>query len=111
MAVNPRLPGLAYCLGQALLVIQRQPQEACTVFEEGIRCDPGNAGLYITLDAAMDAQNVPAADRAVRLERYPSGAAMPDKLARLLIDTLRKAGRAADADRLEQRHHFFAIEH
>ena len=110
MAANPHLPGLAYCLGQALLVGKGLPEEASAVFEEGIRCDPGNAGLYIALDAAMGARNIPAANRAAMLERYPCAAAMPDKLAKLLIDTLRKAGRAGDADRLERQHHFVARE-
>jgi len=110
MEANPRLPGIAYCLGQALFVALGQPAAACAVFEEGIRNDPGNAGLHMALDAALEAQKIPAAERAAKLERYPADRIMPDKLAELRIDTLRKAGRDADADRLKASHHFFAVE-
>ena len=107
---NPQLPGPAYCLGQALFMVKHLPEAATEVLEQGIRGDPANDGLYTALNAVLEARHMAVADRVAMLERFPRTAEMPDKFARLLIDTLRAAGRGDDADKLEREHRFFAKE-
>ena len=68
----PHLPVLDADIGEALLEVKHDPQQALASFREGIRNDPENAALYVGLDEAMSLTGASAAERAGALAQYPS---------------------------------------
>lgn len=90
--LNPQIPVLHASLGLALLHTKDNPEQALTVFREGLRSDPQNVQLYTGIDQALSILQSPAKDRAHALERYPDGADMPSKLVYELILNLAESG-------------------
>jgi tetratricopeptide (TPR) repeat protein len=90
--LNPVIPVLHASLGRALLHAKDNPQQALTVFDEGLRSDPQNVELYIGIDQALSILQHPAKERAAALQRYPDLANMPSKLVYELILNLAEAG-------------------
>ncbi len=90
--LNPHIPVLHASLGLALLHTKDNPEQALTVFREGLRSDPQNVQLYTGIDQALSILQSPAKDRAHALERYPDGADMPSKLVYELILNLAESG-------------------
>jgi len=90
--INPQIPVLHASLGRALLHVKNDPQQALTVFQEGLRSDPANVELYTGLDQALSILGRPARERVEGLERYPDRAHMPSPLTYELILNLAEAG-------------------
>lgn len=109
-ALNPRLPALHYSLGRALFEVKHKPAEAAAVYEEGLKNDASNPGLYLGWNDVMKADGKSAAERAAMMKRYPNHAAMPEPLVRTLVATLREAGETAEADAWIQSHFFSRAE-
>jgi tetratricopeptide (TPR) repeat protein len=108
--LNPKIPALHSSLARALFEVQHKSEEAAQIYEEGVKYDPENAGLYIGWNAVLKAQNKPPADRAAMIKRYPLDAAMPENLVRLLITTLREDGKNDEADAWVRTHFFSRAE-
>jgi tetratricopeptide (TPR) repeat protein len=90
--VNPRVPVLHASMGRALLHLKNDPEQAETIFQEGLQNDPANVELYTGLDQALSILGRPARERVAALERYPDRANMPSKLVYELILNLTEAG-------------------
>jgi tetratricopeptide (TPR) repeat protein len=90
--INPQIPVLHASMGRALLRVKNDPQQALTVFQEGLRNDPANVELYTGLDQALSILGSPARERVEGLERYPDRAHMPSHLTYELILNLAEAG-------------------
>jgi tetratricopeptide (TPR) repeat protein len=108
--INPKLPGLHYSLARALFTVEHKPEEAAAIYKEGIEEDPGNSGLYLGLNQLMKSRHEPASARAAMMKRYPSAAAMPEPLVRMLVATLREAGENEEANQWIRTHHFSRAE-
>ena len=89
---NPRIRVLHASLGRALLQVERDPEQALKVFQEGLSVDTRNVELYIGMDQALSILGRPAADRVAALERYPDRANMPSPLVYELILNQAEAG-------------------
>ena len=89
---NPQIPVLHASMGRALLHVKNDPEQALTVFQEGLRSDPSNVELYIGLDQALSILGRPARERVAALESYPDRAKMPSHLVYELILNLTEAG-------------------
>lgn len=105
-ALQPALPALHRSLGYALL-LEGRTQEARAVFEDGIRFDRGNAGVYFGFDSTLALQSAPAAERARVFEAFPDQVGMPTAMVYRLTSLLAQAGRYDDAE-LQLRRPFFA---
>jgi tetratricopeptide (TPR) repeat protein len=90
--VNPQIPVLHASMGRALLHVKDDPQQALTVFEEGLKSDPANVELYTGIDQALSILGKSARERVAVLERYPDRANMPSHLIYELILNLAEAG-------------------
>jgi tetratricopeptide (TPR) repeat protein len=90
--INPQIPVLHASMGRALLHVKNDPQQALTVFQEGLRSDPANVELYTGLDQSLSILGRPARERVEALERYPDRANMPSPLTYELILNLAEAG-------------------
>jgi tetratricopeptide (TPR) repeat protein len=90
--LNPQIPVLHASLGRALLHERNNPEEALTVFQEGLRTDSANVDLYTGVDQALSILGRPAAERAAALDRYPDRANMPTHFVYELILNLSEAG-------------------
>jgi tetratricopeptide (TPR) repeat protein len=89
---NPQIPVLHASMGRALLHVKNDPEQALTVFQEGLRSDPANVELYTGLDQALSLLSRPARERVEALERYRDRANMPSHLTYELILNLAEAG-------------------
>jgi tetratricopeptide (TPR) repeat protein len=89
---NSQIPVLHASLGRALLHTKDNPEQALTVFQEGLRSDPQNVELYTGMDQALSILQRSASDRAQVLERYPDSANLPSELVYELILNLAEAG-------------------
>lgn len=90
--LNPRIKVLHASLGRALLHEKNDPQQALTVFQEGLHNDPKNTALYTGIDQALSILRHPATERVAALEQYPDLASMPTSLVYELILNLVEAG-------------------
>lgn len=90
--LNPQIPVLHASLGRALLHEKNEPEQALTVFQEGLRTDPANVDLYTGMDQALSILGRPARERAAALDRYPDRANMPTRFVYELILNLSEAG-------------------
>jgi tetratricopeptide (TPR) repeat protein len=90
--LNPQIHVLHASLGRALLHEKNDPEQALTVFQEGLHNDPQNLALYTGIDQAMSILQHPAEERVAALERYPDLASMPTSLVYELILNLAEAG-------------------
>jgi tetratricopeptide (TPR) repeat protein len=90
--LNPRVRVLHAILGRALLHERNNPEQALTVFQEGLQVDPQNLALYTGIDQALSILQHPAEERVAALERYPDLANMPTSLVYELILNLTEAG-------------------
>lgn len=90
--VNQQIPALHASLGRVLLHGKENPEQALTVFGEGLRADPRNVELYTGIDQALSILRRPAKERVAALERYPDGAGMPSKLVYEVILNLAESG-------------------
>jgi hypothetical protein len=104
---SPRIATLHRDLGYALLTAGRPAAEARTAFEDGVRNDPLNVGVYLGLDSTMVLMGAGAEDRARALDRFPVADSMPVSLIYKYARLLAEAGRYDDADR-QFRGRFFA---
>jgi tetratricopeptide (TPR) repeat protein len=89
---NPQIPVLHASMGHALLHVKNDPQQAVTVFQEGLVSDPANVELYTGLDQALSILGRPARERVEALQRYPDRADMPSHLIYELILNLAESG-------------------
>ena len=90
--LNPQIRVLHASLGRALLHEKNDPEQALSVFQEGLQNDPKNIALYTGIDQALSIlQQHPAKERATALERYPDPANMPTALVYELIFNLTEA--------------------
>lgn len=105
-ALNPQIPVLHASLGRALLHAKDDPEQALTVFDEGLRFDPQNVELYIGIDQALSILQRPAKERAAALERYPDRDHMPSRLVYELILNLAEAQEFEKATALFHRRFF-----
>jgi len=90
--LNPQIPVLHASLGRALLHEKNDPEQALTVFQEGLRADPANVDLYTGMDQALSILRRPGQERAAALDRYPDRASMPTRFVYELILNLSEAG-------------------
>lgn len=90
--LNSHIPVLHANLGRALLHEKDNPEQALTVFQEGLRTDPDNLELYTGIDQALSILRRPPQERVAALERYPDQAHMPSNLVYELILNLAEAG-------------------
>jgi tetratricopeptide (TPR) repeat protein len=107
--LNTQIPVLHASLGRALLYAKDDPQQALTVFEEGLRSDPQNVELYIGIDQALSLLQRPAKERAAAVEAYPDRDNMPSRLVYELILNLAETGEFEKATALFH-HRFFPRE-
>jgi len=98
--LNPRIPVLHASLGRALLHEKSDPQQALTVFQEGLQTDSHNLALYTGIDQALSILRHPPQERVAAIERYPDLANMPTALVYELILNLAEAGQFEKADGL-----------
>jgi Tfp pilus assembly protein PilF len=98
-AIEPRIPTLHRNLGYALLSAGRPAAEARAAFEDGVRYDSLNTGVYVGLDSTLVLLGAGAADRARALERFPVPDSMPASLVYRFVRLLAAAGRFDDAER------------
>jgi tetratricopeptide (TPR) repeat protein len=89
---NAQIPVLDASLGRALLHAKDNPEQALTVFQEGLRTDSKNVELYTGMDQALSILQRPAQERVAALERYPDRASMPSELVYELILNLAEFG-------------------
>ena len=89
---NPQIPVLHASMGRALLHVKNNPEQALTVFQEGLQSDPVNVELYTGLDQTLSILGRPARERVAALERYPDRSNMPSHLVYELILNLAEAG-------------------
>ena len=97
--IDPRIPTLHRSLGYALLAAGRGPAPAQEAFENGLRYDSLNVGVYVGLDTALVLSGAGAADRARALDRFPVADSMPASLVYKYARLLAEAGRFEDAER------------
>ena len=90
--LNPQIRVLHASLGRALLHGKNDPEQALTVFQEGLHNDPQNLALYTGVDQALSILQHPAKERVAALERYPDLGNMPTSLVYELILNLTEAG-------------------
>jgi tetratricopeptide (TPR) repeat protein len=90
--LNPQIPVLDASLGRALLHVKNNPEQALTVFQEGLRTDNHNVALYTGTDQALSILRHPAQERVAMLEQYPDLANMPTSLVYELILNLTESG-------------------
>jgi tetratricopeptide (TPR) repeat protein len=98
--LNPQIPVLHASLGRALLHEQDDPEKALSVFQEGLRTDPGNIELYTGMDQALSILRRPPQVRVAALERYPDRAHTPSDLVYELILNLVEGGEFEKAEAL-----------
>ena len=98
-AIEPSIPTLHRNLGYALLSAGRPAAEARAAFEDGVRYDSLNTGVYVGLDSTLVLLGASAADRARALERFPLPDSMPASLVYRFVRLLASAGRFDDAER------------
>jgi len=105
--INPGIPVLHADMGRVLLYINRQPEKAAKIFNDGLSVDPRNEALYSGLDDALTDMKRPAAEHVAALEKYPDRATMPVPLVYKLALYRAQAG---DFDAAESEFHnrFFA---
>jgi tetratricopeptide (TPR) repeat protein len=100
----PHLPTLDVDMGDALLKLKVDPQQAQTWFRDGLRDDPDNAEVYSGLDESMSLTGASAAEREAILSQYPSADAadskMPASLTYQLALTRAEAGQFDKAEAL-----------
>ena len=89
---NPQIPVLHASMGRALLHVKNDPQQALTVFQEGLLSDPANVELYAGIDQSLSMLRRPARERVNALHLYPDRANMPSHLTYELILNLAEAG-------------------
>jgi tetratricopeptide (TPR) repeat protein len=106
-ALEPRIATLHRNLGYALLASGRPAAEARAAFEDGVRYDSLNLGVYLGLDSTLVLSGAGAADRARALDRFPAADSMPTSLVYRYARLLAQAGRYDDAER-QFRGRFFA---
>jgi tetratricopeptide (TPR) repeat protein len=97
--IEPRIPTLHRNLGYALLAAGRPVAEARAAFEDGVRFDSLNTGVYVGFDSTLVLLGASAADRAQALERFPVPDSMPASLVYRFVRLLTAAGRFDDAER------------
>ncbi len=90
--LNPQIPVLDASLGRALLQVKENPEQALTVFQEGLRSDTHNTALYTGTDQALSILRHPAQERVAMFEQYPDQASMPTSLIYELILNLAESG-------------------
>jgi tetratricopeptide (TPR) repeat protein len=98
-ALDPRIPTLHRNLGYALLAAGRGPAPARVAFEDGVRYDSLNTGVYLGLDSTLVLLGATAAGRARALERFPVADSMPASLVYRYARLLAETGRFDDAER------------
>ena len=104
--LNQQIPVLHASLGRTLLQIEKKPEQALGVFEEGLRTDPQNLQLYIGMDQALSILGRAPEERVKALERYPDVANMPTALVYELILNLAESGQFDKAASLFQNRFF-----
>ena len=104
--LNPQIRVLHASLGRALLHEKNDPEQALTVFQQGLHNDPHNVVLYTGIDQALSILQHPARERVTALERYPDLANMPTSLVYELILNLTEAGEFEKADGLFHKRFF-----
>ena len=98
--LNPPIPVLHASLGRALLHEKQDPQQALSVFQEGLQTDPHNLALYTGIDQSLSILRRSPQERVAALERYPDLANMPTSLVYELILNLAEAGDFEKAEAL-----------
>lgn len=83
--LRPELPVVDADLGRAWLQLKHDPQRALSSFREGSKNDPDNPEIYVGLDQAMSLTQLPAAERAKALSRYPQADAEQSKMPANLV--------------------------
>ncbi len=100
--LNSKIPVLHASLGMSLLHVERKPEQALAVFQEGLAADSRNVELYTGMDQALSILQRPPQERVAALERYPDLANMPTSLVYELILNLAESGDFAKATGLFQ---------
>ena len=90
--LNPQIRVLHASQGRALLHEKNDPEQALSVFQEGLHNDPKNVALYTGIDQALSILEHPAKERIAALEQYPDLAHMPTPLVYELMLNLTEDG-------------------
>ncbi len=98
--LNPQIPVLHASLGRALLHEKNDPEQALSVFKEGLQTDSHNLALYTGIDQTLSILRHPPQERVAALERYPDQANMPTSLVYELILNLTEAAEFDKAEAL-----------
>jgi tetratricopeptide (TPR) repeat protein len=98
-AIRPATPTLHRDLGYALLASGRPAAEARAAFQDGVRYDSVNMGVYVGLDSTLILLGATPAERARALDRFPVADSMPVALVYRYARLLAAAGRFDDAER------------
>jgi len=83
--LNSQIPVLDASLGRALLHVKDSPEQALTVFQEGLHNDIHNVALYTGIDQSLSILRHSPQERVAALEQYPDRANMPTSLVYELI--------------------------
>jgi predicted Zn-dependent protease len=97
-SLNPKIPSLQASMGRALLELKKQPAEAAAELQRGLQFDAANPAVYLQLNEAMAQTGKSLAQRANMMETFPDPSNMTPEFIRVLVDTLRQAGRGKEAD-------------
>ena len=90
--LNPQIPVLDASLGRALLHAKDNPEQALSVFQEGLGTDTHNLALYTGIDQSLSVLRHSPQERVAALEQYPDRASMPTSLVYELILNLAESG-------------------
>lgn len=107
--LNSQIPVLDASLGRALLYVKNNPEQALTVFQEGLHTDTRNIALYTGIDQSLSILRHSPEERVAGLEQYPDRSNMPTSLVYELILNMAESGEFEKATALFH-HRFFQRE-
>jgi tetratricopeptide (TPR) repeat protein len=99
---NPQIPVLDASLGLALLHEKHDPEQALSVFRDGLRSDATNVTVYLGADQALSLLSKPARERVQVLEKYPN---LADATSSLIFELILNLAEAGDFQRAESLFH------
>lgn len=97
---QPSIPTLHRNLGLVLLLGDPDYKEARAVLEEGLKADPGNIDVAVTLDGVLSAVGASPAEHVAALRRFGDPERMPSLLIFKLALSLAEAGDLSSAEQL-----------
>ncbi|MCZ2075622.1 MAG: DUF5107 domain-containing protein [Bryobacterales bacterium] len=98
--LNPEIPVLHRNLGRTLLDVKGEIRQGVDVLREGLKADPRNMELYLSLNRGLSLLRRPATERTGVLRQYPDQKSLPQSLLYELILSLAESGQAEEAEKL-----------